>query len=97
MVPVSDLSRLQLALKVAGLTEDIQCQDYLDYHLTWLTGVLCDALEFNEEIYRSEIENILSELQDVESKRVQKYVELLTYNNKLPKGLMYKNMLDRVS
>ena len=53
MVPGSNISRLQLALKVAGLTEDIQCQDYLDYHITWLAGVLCEAQEFNEEIYRN--------------------------------------------
>jgi hypothetical protein len=48
VLPASNVTRLELALKVAGLTEDIQCQDYLDYHLTWLTGVLFEALEFNE-------------------------------------------------
>jgi hypothetical protein len=27
---------------------------------------------------------------------VQKYIELLTYDSKLPKGQKYKTMLDRV-
>jgi len=48
VLPGSNVTRVELALKVAGLTEDIQSQDYLDYHLTWLTGVLCEVLEFNE-------------------------------------------------
>ncbi len=60
VAPGGGATYFQLALKTAGLTEDIQCQDYLDYHLTWLTGVLCDALEFNEEAYRMEVEKILS-------------------------------------
>lgn len=47
VIPGTNLPYFDLALITAGLTEDIISQDYLDYHLTWLTGVLCDAQFYN--------------------------------------------------
>lgn len=96
VLPGTKIPYFNLALTTAGLTEDIISQDYLDYHLTWLTGVLCDAQFFNEQVYSSAIQNILSELHDVESNRVQRYIDLLTYKSKLPRGQQLKDMLERV-
>lgn len=47
VVPGTNIPRFNQALMIAGLTEDISEQDYLDYHLTWLTGILSDTLAFN--------------------------------------------------
>ena len=50
-VPGTQIPRFNMALIIAGLTEDISEQDYLDYHLTWLTGVLCDTCSYNEKAF----------------------------------------------
>lgn len=74
VLPGTDILCFHQALITAGLTEDILSQDYIDYHLTWLTGVLCDAQSFDEKQYFDNIDEILSELCDVESMRVKRYV-----------------------
>jgi hypothetical protein len=63
--PGTNQSRFELAITTAGLTEDIQSQDYLDYHLTWLTGILCDAQDFNEKLFKEQAPYILSDLDDI--------------------------------
>jgi hypothetical protein len=89
-VPGTIIPRFNLCLIIAGLTEDINEQDYLDYHLTWLVGVLSDTLYYNEEIFENEIDNILKELQDIEANRVKEYVRCVTYSRKLPQNQKYK-------
>ena len=71
-------------------------QDYIDYHLSWLTGILKDALAFNEEVYRTSIDEVLSELFKAESDRIKIYVEQLTYRKDVPKGKSYEVMLQTI-
>ena len=39
-------------------------QDYIDYHLTWLVGVLKHSYSTNLALYQQQIDEILSELRD---------------------------------
>lgn len=71
-------------------------QDYIDYHLSWLTGILKDALAFNEEVYRASIDDVLSELFKAESDRIKLYIEQLTYKKEVPKGKSFEMMLQTI-
>lgn len=71
-------------------------QDYIDYHLSWLTGILKDALAFDEEVYRASINDVLSELFKAESDRIKLYIEQLTYKKEVPKGKSFELMLQTI-
>jgi hypothetical protein len=62
LIPNTDVKVLDHALQISGLTEEIESQDYLDYHLTWLTGVLKDLLGYYPNDYRKYIDETLIEL-----------------------------------
>ena len=96
LLPYSEIPLFKLALIIAGLTEDIDEQDYLDYHLTWLTGVLSGTLSFKPYVYEDEIDNILGQLQDVESNRIKEYIRLLTLDRRLPLGQQYLEVLGHI-
>lgn len=64
MHPLTNEGRFERSIKIAGLTEEIECQDYLDYHLTWLVGLLYETLDFKPEAYEKYIADILCELKD---------------------------------
>lgn len=72
--PNTQITRVEAAFNIAGLTEEIERQDYLDYHIMWLVGLLYGVYDHSPDLYYSRIANILEDLRDVEVKRVQKYI-----------------------
>lgn len=96
-IPRTDVCLLDHAVQIAGLTEEIKSQDYLDYHLTWLTGVLKDLPTLFPDDYRQNIDEVLDELRGEEAGRVRKYVEMLSVDMRLPEGERCRRMAERVS
>jgi hypothetical protein len=90
------VSLLDHAVQIAGLTEEIESQDYLDYHLTWLTGVLKDLPALFPDQYRDRIDEVLQELKTEEAVRVKRYVEQLSGDPRLPKGERFRILTDRI-
>lgn len=96
-MPGTNVSLLDHAVQIAGLTEEIESQDYLDYHLTWLTGVLKDLPALFPDQYRDRIDEVLQELKTDEAERVKKYVEQLSGDPRLARGERCRRLADRVS
>jgi hypothetical protein len=59
LIPNSNVTMIDHALEIAGLTEELEAQDYLDYHLTWLTGVLKDLFTANPVEFITYIDEVL--------------------------------------
>jgi hypothetical protein len=95
-IPRTEVSLLDHAVQIAGLTEEIESQDYLDYHLTWLTGALKDLPTLFPDDYRKNIEDVLVELRGEEAARVRRYVEQLSGDLRVAEGERCRRMAERV-
>jgi hypothetical protein len=81
---------------VAGMTEDISAQSLYDYHLNWLVGVLHDSKEDDPVMFSERIDGVLQDLLAEEKQQVLNYIDQLSKDRTLAKGLQKKEQVDRM-
>jgi hypothetical protein len=78
------------------MTEDIGVQSLYDYHLNWLVGVLHDSKEDDPVKFSEDIDAVLQDLLPGEKEQVLNYIDQLSKDRTIPKGLQKKEQVDRM-
>lgn len=79
------------------MTEDIAAQSLFDYHLNWLVGVLHDSKEDDPVVFSERIDDVLQDLLPSEKQQVLNYIDQLSKDRTIPKGMQKKEQVDRMA